>query len=256
MAADDKPNMVDHARRRVFRTADLPPEQRNAAWNEIAAPFFDHVVPLVDKTMDGEIECDLLGDWATCRICFNPHSYARREPHHAEAAFDHYFIQLYVRGSLHGECAGRGVYVRPGDILILDVCESSVLRTSSGEIITLIIPHATIDRLPADLHGQVLRHELPSTRRLAAQFESLQARLAGVADDGIEPLQSAILDALRAAIDESIGQRVEPGSSGVLGEQPTETRPEPAGGRAPGRSDPAPLRAVHDILLDWARRGD
>ncbi|QGT78950.1 hypothetical protein GM160_08610 [Guyparkeria halophila] len=45
MAADDKPNTVDHAQRRVFRTADLPPEQRNAAWNEIAAPFFDHVVP-------------------------------------------------------------------------------------------------------------------------------------------------------------------------------------------------------------------
>ncbi|WP_197039095.1 hypothetical protein [Guyparkeria halophila] len=213
-------------------------------------------LPLVDKTMDGEIECDLLDNWATCRIRFNPHSYARRKARDAEAAFDHYFIQLYVRGSLHGECAGRGVYVRPGDILILDVRESSVLRTSSGEIITLIIPHAAIDRLPADLHGQVLRHELPSTRRLAAQFESLQTRLAELAGDGIEALQSTILDALRAAIDDTIGQSVEPRASGDLGEQPSGTRPEPAQRGATGRSDPAPLRAVHDTLLDWARRGD
>lgn len=239
----DKPS--DRPQRGVFRTADLPSEQRNEAWNAIAGSFFDHVVPLVDKAMDGEIHSDLLGSWSTCTIRFNPHSYARRKARSPEEGLNHYFIQLYRRGTLHGECAGHGVYVRPGDILILDVREALTLRASAGEIVTLIIPHAAIERLPDGLHGLVLRHEDVSTRQLAFRFESLQAQVADMSPEQIEASQSAIREALITAIDHTLKQADLPAQQGAPGKTSEEIA-----------DDTASLRAVQDILLDWSGRDD
>lgn len=248
MSADDKPKPASPPRRGVFRTADLPPEQRNAAWNAIAGPFFDHVVPLADKAMEGEIRSDLLGNWATCNIRFNQHSYARRKARRSEDGFDYYFIQLYRRGTLHGECAGRAVFVRPGDILILDVREALTLRASAGEIITLIVPHADVDRLPADLHGQVLLRERDSTRQLAARFESLEAQLPGMAADQIDALRESTRTALIAAIDDALAQL------GVEGQSHRPREHEPRTARESGEAVVS-LDDVQTTLLDWSNRG-
>ncbi|MFO7809599.1 hypothetical protein [Guyparkeria sp.] len=247
MSADKKAKHAQLPRRGIFRTVDLPPEQRNAAWNEIAGPFFDHVVPLADKTMDGEIRSDLLGNWATCNIRFNQHSYARRRARRAEDEFDYYFIQLYRRGTLHGECAGRAVFVRPGDILILDVREALALRASAGEIITLIVPHADIERLPADLHGQVLLRERDATRQLAARFESLEALLPGMTADQVDTLWESTRASLIAAIDDALAQ---------LGVEVQAHRPlehEPRAARESGEAIIS-LDDVQKTLLDWVDR--
>ncbi|MFN2382147.1 MAG: hypothetical protein ABR561_06310 [Guyparkeria sp.] len=245
MSAEDRPKAAEPPQRGVFRTADLPPEERNAAWNAIAGPFFDHVVPLVDKAMDGEIHSDLLGNWSTCLIRFNPHSYARRKARDPEDGLDYYFIQLYRRGTLHGECAGRGVYVRPGDILILDVREALKLRASAGEIITLILPHAAIERLPADVHGLVLRHEEVATRQVALRFESLQSQLEDMDAEQVEVSQSAILQALNAAIDETLSQ------ADVTAGQEAPRKPLDEVADAS-----VSLQQMQSTLLDWSRRGD
>lgn len=248
MSAEDNPKPAHPPRRGIFRTADLPPEQRNAAWNAIAGPFFDHVVPLADKAMDGEIRSDLLGNWATCNIRFNQHSYARRKARSSDDEFDYYFIQLYRRGTLHGECAGRAVSVRPGDILILDLREALTLRASAGEIITLIVPHADVDRLPADLHGQVLLRERDSTRQLAARFESLEAQLPGMTADQIDALRKSTRTALIAAIDGMLDQPV--------GEE--ESRRAHAHESTTPRESGEAVASLDDVqttLLDWANRG-
>jgi len=249
VSAADQPKPANPTQRGVFRTADLPPEERNAAWNAIAGPFFDHVVPLEDKAMDGEIRADLLGDWATCRIRFNPHSYARRRARSADDGLDYYFIQLYCRGALHGECAGRSVSLRPGDILILDVREALTLRASAGEIITLIIPHADIDRLPADLHGQVLLRERDSTRQLAARFESLEARLSETGADAAQALQSSIRSVLIAAIDDALNE-VDPPPR----RRSSRAVPEPACKEV--GAAPTSLQAIQTTLLGWSKRDD
>jgi len=84
VSAADQPKPTNLPQRGAFRTADLPPEERNAAWNAIAGPLCDHVVPLVDKTMDGKIHSDLLVSWSNCTVRFNAHSYARRKAREPE----------------------------------------------------------------------------------------------------------------------------------------------------------------------------
>ena len=63
----------------------------------------------------------------------------------AKRASPKYGLELCRLGTLHGECAGRDVYVRLGDLLILDVRQALKLRALADVIVTLIVPHVAID---------------------------------------------------------------------------------------------------------------
>jgi len=249
MTVDNQTENAGDVSPHVFRTRDLPAGQRNRAWNEIAQPFFDHVVPLADREMDGEIITQLLGSWLACTIRFNPHSYARARAHAPDDGLDYYFIQLYRAGALQGECDGRGVCVRPGDILFLDVRESLMLRASAGEIITLIVPQADLGRPPGQLHGHVLERELPLTRVLAQCFEALEALLPELTAAEARELQARTRLGLMAALEQTVGrlpdEQSEPSTTGQV-----------TGSTVMGEwSDDPSMRKVQETLQAWARAG-
>ena len=233
----------------VFRTADLPPGQRNRAWNEIARPFFDYVVPLADAEMDGEIITQLVGSWLASTIRFNPHSYARGKARSDDAGLDYYFIQLYRSGTLQGDCDGRAVCVRHGDILFLDVRESLMLRATAGEIITLIVPQADLGRPTGQLHGHVLEREAPLTQVLARCFESLESRLPQFTPAQARELQARTRLALMAALDRSV-ERLSTEHDDALASDPC------AESTCLGEwSDDTSMRDVQETLQEWARAG-
>ena len=250
MTADRQTKAAAQASRRVFRTADLPPGERNRAWNDIARPFFDHVVPVGDHEMDGEIITQLLGSWLACTIRFNPHSYARRKAHSSDQGLDYYFIQLYRAGALHGECGGRGVFVRPGDILFLDVRESLMLRASAGEIITLIVPQADLGRPTGQLHGHVLERESPLTRVLASCLESLELSLPELTLTEARELQIRTRLGLMAALDQTVGRLSTEQSVSAASR-----RPGTLDEMATWSADTA-MWEVHETLKYWAARRD
>ena len=243
MATEDGLDADVSISRGVFRTADLPPGERNRAWNEIAQPFFDHVVPLADREMDGEIVTQLLGSWLVCTIRFNPHSYARAKARSDEDGLEYYFIQLYRAGTLQGECDGRGVCVRSGDILFLDVRKSLTLRASAGEIITLIVPQTDLGRPPGQLHGHVLYREAPLTQVLARCFESLESRLPGLPLFEARELQSRTRLSLMAALEGAVG-RLPTGRSASTESESTVVEK---------RCDDTAMREVQETLKYWTR---
>jgi len=205
MSADRQPDAMESIPRGVFRTADLPPGQRNRAWNDIAQPFFDHVVPLVDREMEGEIATQLLGDWLGSTVRFNSHSYARGRARSSGAALGYCFVQLYRSGTLQGDCDGRAVQVRPGDILFIDVGEPLTLRATAGDVAILILPRAELGRPGDRLHGHVLERESPTTRELACCLESLASNLPALGRAEARDLTARARPALSAALEHTLG---------------------------------------------------
>ena len=245
MSADRQPDAMESIPRGVFRTADLPPGQRNRAWNEIAQPFFDHVVPLADREMEGEIATQLLGGWLGSVVRFNSHSYARGRAHSPDAGRDYCFIQLYRSGTLQGDCDGRAVQVRPGDILFIDVGEPLTLRATAGEIAILILPRAELGWPATRLHGHVLERESPATRELARCLEPLAPGLPALTRAEARDFKTCVRPALVAALEHTLGQPGEgPSARGV-------TMRSAESLDVGECSNDTAMREIHDTLRAW-----
>ena len=59
--------------------------------------------------------------------------------------FDHFTLQLNLRGDFHSEGAAGFQVVRPGEILLLDMAKPMRTRMPDVHLITLSIPRAVIE---------------------------------------------------------------------------------------------------------------
>jgi len=106
---------------------------------------------------------------------FNHQCYARYRRLLLQSDLDHYLVQLFVAGSLHGDCEGWEISVSPGDICVFDLGRTFTSCVTTGSTISVILPRASVDRAAKgkNLHGATLKAGTPVTRLLTDFLISL-----------------------------------------------------------------------------------
>jgi len=115
--------------------------------------------------------------------------------------FDHFTLQLNLRGDFHGEGASGFQAVGPGEILLLDMAKPMRTRMPDVHLITLSIPRAAVRSASCavdQLHGLVI--PATSAAPLASFLISLIGRRNGQSQFGRPDDSLVITDLLGAAL--------------------------------------------------------
>ncbi|ODT13536.1 MAG: hypothetical protein ABS35_37630 [Kaistia sp. SCN 65-12] len=149
---------------------------RTDLWREVTRAFFETVPVGSDGTrLEGSVRSLPLGSLLIGPTSFNRQEYRRDRRLVLSSSLDHYMVQLFISGSLEGECEGRAISVAAGDIFVLDLARSLHTRVQDGTTMTVSLPRERVDKLNGgvSLHGTVLKAELPVTRLLSQFIASL-----------------------------------------------------------------------------------
>ncbi|QHE93026.1 helix-turn-helix domain-containing protein [Pandoraea fibrosis] len=161
----------------TFSTAYLLPEVRNDACRKIISPFFDarHIKSEKGGNLEGALTSTHIGRLLVGETAFNSQRHERSRKLALSTSLDQYLIQLFVSGTLDGDCDGRPVVVRPGDIIAMDLSRVANTQISPGATVSLIVPREAIDKSTGgrSIHGTVLKAEHAVTRLLAGFLVSL-----------------------------------------------------------------------------------
>lgn len=161
----------------TFSTAYLLPEVRNDACRKIISPFFDarHIKSEKGGNLEGALTSTHIGRLLVGETAFNSHRHERSRKLALSSSLDQYLVQLFVSGSLDGDCDGLPVVVRPGDIIAMDLSRVANTQISPGATVSLIVPREAIDKSTGgrSIHGTVLKAEHAVTRLLAGFLVSL-----------------------------------------------------------------------------------
>ncbi|AVF41347.1 hypothetical protein AL486_17850 [Pandoraea apista] len=171
----------------TFSTAYLLPEERNDACRKLISPFFDarHVKSEKGGNLEGALTSTHIGRLLIGETAFNSQRHERSRKLALSSSLDQYLIQLFVSGSLDGDCDGRPVAVRPGDIIAMDLSRVANTQISPGATVSLIVPREAIDKATGgrSIHGTVIKAEQAVTRLLASFLISLSDVAAGIEGD-------------------------------------------------------------------------
>lgn len=161
----------------TFSTAYLLPEVRNDACRQLISPFFDawHIKSEKGGSLEGALTSTHIGRLLVGETAFNSQRHERSRKLALSTSLDQYLIQLFVSGTLDGDCDGRPVVVRPGDIIAMDLSRVANTQISPGATVSLIVPREAIDKSTGgrSIHGTVLKAEHAVTRLLAGFLVSL-----------------------------------------------------------------------------------
>lgn len=158
-------------RKELYLSTDMVDENvRTDFWREIARPLFDttHSGGGGEKMLAGSVNSLLLGSLLVGRSSFNGQENRRDRRLILTSSLDAYMVQLFVSGTLEGDCDGRSISVSPGDIAVFDLARSFSNRVREGSTLIVMLPRERVDTLTgeASLHGTVLKAGLPITRLL------------------------------------------------------------------------------------------
>ncbi len=190
----------------LFLSTDMvDPDMRTEAWRETTRLFFDttHRPGREDQPLEGSLCSRLVGGMLIGPTSFNDQQYRRDRRTIVASGLDQFLIQLFVEGSLEGDCAGTAIRVERGDICVFDLAQPLTTQVSRGSTISVILPRDAVDRLSGgrNLHGTVLSADDPSTRLVADVIRSVSGLAAGRAGDHrftamAEPVAGLIISGL------------------------------------------------------------
>lgn len=169
-------------------TAWLDPRIRNDIWREIASPIFDATPDSPEGGLEGSLVSRAIGSLLVGPTTFNTQRYVRDRQLVLSSGLDHYFVQLFISGTLDGYCEGRPISVRPGDICAFDLSRAFTTRARSGSTITILLPRAQVDKAASgrSVHGIVLNAGAPITQLLRSFLINLSEQ------DGLMDNQDAL----------------------------------------------------------------
>ncbi len=78
----------------------------------------------------------------------------------AEDGLDHFFVQVFQKGTNTWLCGKTQFQVRPGDIIITDLSQPAEIESIDFDSLILVIPRQMLQkylRFPERLHGQILK---------------------------------------------------------------------------------------------------
>lgn len=165
------------AKELFLSTSMVDPGTRTELWREVTKSFFE-TTPSGDgvKTpLEGSVRSLPLGSLLVGPTSFNQQEYRRDRRLILASSLDHYMVQLFVTGSLEGDCEGQSISVSSGDICVLDLARGLHTRVRDGSTMTVSLPRERVDKLNGgvSLHGTVLKAGLPLTRLLSEFITSL-----------------------------------------------------------------------------------
>ena len=189
----------------LFLSTDMvDPDMRTGA-SQTTRLFFDttHRPGHEDQPLEGSLRSRLVGGMLIGPTSFNDQQYCRDQRTIVASGLDQYLIQLFVEGSLEGDCAGTAIRVEQGDICVFDLAQPLTTRVSRGSTISVILARDAVDRLSGgrNLHGTVLSADDPSTRLVADVIRSVSGLAPGTAGDHrftamAEPVAGLIISGL------------------------------------------------------------
>lgn len=161
-----------------FNLDTLPGEARFQTWKESISVIFDvslfpddHWQSFSSRLTTCHFGSQLLSNAVSCRQQF------KRSPKLiAQDGIDHFLVQIYRSGRNIGDCGGRPLHARPGDVFILDLSQPLATHTDDFDNLTLIVPRTLFCRYmsnPERLHGRLLPRESPLAKLLSEHLHSL-----------------------------------------------------------------------------------
>jgi AraC-like DNA-binding protein len=163
----------------LFLSTDMvDPDLRTEFWREVTAPVCDTTAETEGELapLEGSIRAISLGSLLVLPTTFSRQRFRREQRLILEGLLDDYMVQLFIAGTLEGNCDGREIFVGPGDIYILDLARPFDTRApQGGTIITVALPRGPMEAATrgVSLHGIVLKADLPVTRMLTELIHSL-----------------------------------------------------------------------------------
>ena len=203
--------MVDEV---LLSTDFVEPGLRDEVWREIAKPYFEATQGDEDTTLEGSILSRSLSTMLVGATTFNRQHYSRDRRFVLQSGLDHYLVQLFVSGSLLGDCDGRMISVDPGDIWVFDLARTFKGSARAGSTISIVLPRERVDKAAGgrSLHGVVLKAGVPVTRLLTDFIVSLSNVSAEMEHADILALEGAAIDLLACGLARQL-------PDGALGDQ-------------------------------------
>lgn len=106
----------------------------------------------------------------------------------ARSNIDHISLMVRSRGGFGLDVEGRATEVHTGDICVLDMTRSSILRSTDYRSLTLVLPRTLLEPHVADidaLHGRILPRGSALNTMLAAHMHLLYAQAPSLAPSDI-----------------------------------------------------------------------
>lgn len=181
----------------LLSTDLVEPSLRSEAWREITRPFFETTwYPGEDGApLEGSLRSRSIGSLLIGPTSFNRQQYRRDRRVILRGGLDQYLLQLFVAGTLEGDCDGQAISVGPGDICVFDLARPFVSRVQTGSTISIVLPREGIDSAAGgrSLHGVTLKAGSPVTRLLANFIVSLSDAAADMASADALAIEEAAI---------------------------------------------------------------
>ena len=200
----------------LLSTDFVEPSLRDEVWREITKPYFETTQRAEDGdiALEGSVLSRSVGTLLTGPTTFNRQHYNRDRRIVLQSGLDHYLLQLFVSGSLEGDCDGRAISVEPGDICAFDLARTFTSSVHAGSTISVMLPRERVDKAAGgrSLHGVVLKAGSPVTRLLTDFIVSLSAVSADLERADALALEGAAIDLLASGLARQL-------PDGALGDQ-------------------------------------
>ncbi len=183
-------------------TDSIESRHRTDFWRSLSAPFYD-VSPVVDgQVIEGRLASRLLGSFMVGKRQFDARENLRDRARVAQGDMDGYQLELFLDGSLTGDCDGTDMRLDPGDIGVFDYARPHRTRQTAGTSLMLYMPRDRVDAATGgrSVHGTVLRAHGPGTRLVASILHGLADVMPDMPDRDAMTIDSAMIDLIAASI--------------------------------------------------------
>lgn len=197
-----------------FSTADLPDNDRLAAWREDISVIFDHEVAPIPDARPFHATFDLynFGHSVFASLDASPGRYIRSTRKASRDGMDSILLQLFIEGGVQFGVGQRITYGETGDIVVFDLAQPVDNINRHFRHITTLWPRPAIEMVVPEIerwHGRCLPRDNPSvtllrqhmissyelagrfTQREGQRVEEATLALAGAAMNGGAPLDEA-----------------------------------------------------------------
>ena len=130
--------------------AGVSDEQRLALWSDFVRPIYDSSLlnPAQERAVD-QADAWLLDNLLLTKAAFGSQLLHRHGRHLTHDIPDYLLVEIYVSGELRGDVAGEAVYLKAGDLHILDFSREYWAHVSRADVRGVLIAH---DRVGYDRH--------------------------------------------------------------------------------------------------------
>ncbi|PRA80576.1 AraC family transcriptional regulator [Ochrobactrum sp. MYb29] len=183
---------------------------RSDFWREASRPFYE-TTPLIGSNggaLEGTIKSREVAGLTFASVSFNDQRYKRDRRIIAWSGLDQILVAVVTGGKIAGDFASTHITAQTGDICILDLTQTLQCEVSAGGTLSALIPRGMLAKATgySNLHGLVLKAQLPMVKLLTAYLEGLSSLKEHLSNDEIGAIQDSLVTILAAALR---GQRTE-----------------------------------------------